>query len=475
MSVSSGTQFPSSVNVGHLHFRSDQGLYYRYLGDSPFDPLNWAVFGGAISGDPSTIGWTIKQDGAWWFNKTENVIKFWDGQSIAVLGDAADVSEAIAQLPINAVVDFNADNTGASNTSFQLQEAINDAIATGRPLYIPPGTYDCGGTALTVNGTVTIYGAGRKTIIRKSVDANTQLFLVTGNNVLLRDFHCEYTAATTNAHINISALEYNGITGSQVQRITVDGKFYIGIHLNDCVECGVSQCHVKGVVNRSFYISADVATNDIQLSDCIANGAVTGTTPFTSYGFNINMFGTGLGQRLSFTNCLARNFAENGFMPSENCYEQIFANCHAVNCTFYGFIVQLANSKRGRHVAFIGCSASSCLYGFYATSSDYVVISGNQCRGCNIGIYVLDSKNVVITGNVIEQSTNESILVNGTGAGDAANVMVSNNTTNAGTYGINVGANADRVLVVANVALGASTTNIANNGTNSVTANNLNA
>lgn len=90
MSISSGTQFPSNINVGHLHFRIDEGLYYRYLGGVPSNSLNWVVFGGAVSSDPSTVGWSTAQDGAWWFNKTENVVKFWNGSQIVVFQSGDD-------------------------------------------------------------------------------------------------------------------------------------------------------------------------------------------------------------------------------------------------------------------------------------------------------------------------------------------------------------------------------------------------
>lgn len=387
---------------------------------------------------------------------------------------AGTVHTRLHSLPIDAVADYGADNTGATTTTTALQAAIDAAEASGRPLYIPKGTYDLGGTGLVNDAPAFIYGEGRATVLRKSTDTNVQALKVTASGSLVRDIHFSYTAGTTGASINHAALEGNGASWLRFEGVTVDGKFYIGIHLNDCAESQVFECTVKGVVNRAFYVSADVQTNDIELVNCIANGATTGTTPFTNYAFNTNFFGTGTGLRVSFTNCIARNFTDNGFMPSENGYNQVFTNCHAVNCTGSGFLAQLANSVRGRHTAFVGCTAQSCGYGFYVVSCDYVNITGCRAFGNSKGIYAIDSFDVALSGNVCENNTGEQILVNATSAASGGRTALLSNVTRGGTYGIYTGANADRCLTVGNLCLNSSTLNISVNATNSVTANNLN-
>jgi len=90
--VSSGVEFPRDVNVGHIHFNTINGLYYRYLGGIPTDSLNWVIFSGATNSDPDTTGWTTRQDGAFWFNKVENTFKSWNGTVIVVVGSGGSGS-----------------------------------------------------------------------------------------------------------------------------------------------------------------------------------------------------------------------------------------------------------------------------------------------------------------------------------------------------------------------------------------------
>jgi len=97
--ISSGTAFPRGINPGHLHFRTDQGLYYRYLGDVPTNALNWVVFGGAVEGDPDTTGWTIRQDGASWFNKILNVLRMWDGSAVVTVGGSSPGGSSVQRWP----------------------------------------------------------------------------------------------------------------------------------------------------------------------------------------------------------------------------------------------------------------------------------------------------------------------------------------------------------------------------------------
>lgn len=97
--ISSGLGFPSGVNAGALHFKIDEGLYYRYIGGgSSQDPLNWVVFGGSIAGDPDTVGWTSRQDGAVWFNSLLNVVRVWNGMTVVSVG-----VEAYATIQQNGV------------------------------------------------------------------------------------------------------------------------------------------------------------------------------------------------------------------------------------------------------------------------------------------------------------------------------------------------------------------------------------
>lgn len=89
MADSVGGAFPRGINVGHIHMNNVDGFVYRYLGDVPTNPLNWVIIGGAADNDPSTVGWTTRQDGATWFNKTLNTFRAWDGTQVVTVGGSS--------------------------------------------------------------------------------------------------------------------------------------------------------------------------------------------------------------------------------------------------------------------------------------------------------------------------------------------------------------------------------------------------
>lgn len=128
--ISSGASFPSSVNVGALHFKVDEGVYYRYLGGGvATDALNWVVFGGVIDGDPDTTGWGERQDGALWFNGVLNVLRVWNGTAIQSVGVGAysTLEQNGISVPDRSILDVvgrNAlvDDTGGITTRFRMND-----------------------------------------------------------------------------------------------------------------------------------------------------------------------------------------------------------------------------------------------------------------------------------------------------------------------------------------------------------------
>ena len=78
-----------------------------------------------------------------------------------------------------SVLDFGADQTGATDSTTAIQAAINAAIAEQCRLFFPKGTYLVS-SVLTVTGTVWISGAGKYVTIVKTEQANASIFNFTG-------------------------------------------------------------------------------------------------------------------------------------------------------------------------------------------------------------------------------------------------------------------------------------------------------
>lgn len=128
--ISSGLAFPVGINVGTLHYKIDQGLYYRYIGGgNSQNELNWVVFGGSIPGDPDTTGWGGRQEGALWFNSTLNILRVWNGTSVESVGVGAVTTvqqNGVSSTPDRAVLNVVGRNALISDVSSKVQFRMND-------------------------------------------------------------------------------------------------------------------------------------------------------------------------------------------------------------------------------------------------------------------------------------------------------------------------------------------------------------
>jgi hypothetical protein len=89
---------------------------------------------------------------------------------------ATNVEAKLAQYV--SVIDFGADKTGSIDSS----AAFTAAIATGSPVYVPPGTYLCNIT-ITTSG-ATLVGAGREKTIVKNFSDNPVITISNASNSL---------------------------------------------------------------------------------------------------------------------------------------------------------------------------------------------------------------------------------------------------------------------------------------------------
>jgi Pectate lyase superfamily protein len=86
------------------------------------------------------------------------------GAGVASLVGPASALAATSEYFTNAV-DFGVIGNGVANDTTGLQEAINSSIATGKPLYLPPGTYKITSGLKAEASNFCMFGAG----MRKSV------------------------------------------------------------------------------------------------------------------------------------------------------------------------------------------------------------------------------------------------------------------------------------------------------------------
>ena len=146
--------------------------------------------------------------------------------------------------------DFGATGDGSTDDTAALQAAINYAVANGRDLYIPDGTYIV--NQLTYNSTSyalmpSIYGSGRnQTIIKKKAGSTVGALLTIGS----------FAATNFMANVTIEGITFDGLNSSTST---------YGVICYNFVRSRIVNCIVKNC-NFGVYFQGGIAS---WLVDCV--------------------------------------------------------------------------------------------------------------------------------------------------------------------------------------------------------------
>lgn len=134
---------------------------------------------------------------------------------------------------------FGATGDGTTNDSTAIQTAITAAIAAGKPLYFPAGTYLA--TGLTVSGALTIFGDGNQSILY--TETNASLITLSANNIRVYDM----------------AFEGNYVNTNQV-----------GIYVGAIVNYHISRCYFYNLGGYAVLMGLESLTDNLggSVSDC---------------------------------------------------------------------------------------------------------------------------------------------------------------------------------------------------------------
>lgn len=124
--------------------------------------------------------------------------------------------------------DYGVTANGSTNDAAAFQQAIDAAIAAGKPVRIQPGTILIG-TPLVISGSVTIIGSGREASILKATNG-------------LNDYVIKFTGGTPGT----------GIVGTHFADFAIDGNCVNqtgggGILANGAVQCSFERLHLYSV------------------------------------------------------------------------------------------------------------------------------------------------------------------------------------------------------------------------------------
>lgn len=293
------------------------------------------------------------------------------------------------------VLDYGAVGDGVSNDT----AAITAALATGKSVFFPKGTYLSGAQTITTQGQ-TLFGEGAGSIIQAN-SASINLFTVQADYVTFTDLRMNgiATSDSTTSFAIFTAVA-NPASFLTANRLLITGAssgygFNNGIKLDE-------NCNYPTVINCHF-------------------DRLWGQISGTGYG----VLSQGNGSRIAFNNFQG---------SSGRGRHAVYIVSGASNCVVEANYVNAFNME-GISTNSIGAQAA-CNRNIYANNTVInCCASGNATSGA-IGLYGHQQNNLVI-GNTITGSNAKGIVVDGTGFVDCLNNVVSNNIVNYSyTYGI---------------------------------------
>lgn len=313
---------------------------------------------------------------------------------------------------LDFVRDFGAVGNDSTANDTQWAAFVAAVAATGKPGYIPPGTYrvTTAAASVTPTGAFMIFGAGPASNIKRMDDLTSVLLLInSATGPIVRDMQFEYSNGTTTANGDHMALRFNGCTDPTDSNVTFKGGWYAAREDRDCIGARSIGPRVRGgIKNRAIYTSAVTLSRGTAIvAPDIDGGGVT------SYGINTNGFGTGLVESFTVSGGRIFNVVSHGVGISDRSYA----------FTVQGVVVDIVTSQSGVGVLVQEANGQVPQDG---------TVTGNTIRQVWNGITNRSGLKVAITGNTITSAYLKGILNQGAQEGR----VTGNNVTIALASGI---------------------------------------
>lgn len=309
-----------------------------------------------------------------------------------------------------SVVDFGADSTGTDGSAF----AFLAAVATGKPVYVPPGTYLINGVDSTVilQAGQMLFGAGDASIIKTTTNGSTaslaaamNLVLLSNGNCTVKDLQFLGNGAST---YSFPWTSQNGIwVYSDANKIinctfkNLKGAGIAGVHpsLSAFYENLVATCRFLSNTCGTFnYAGSEYWNisnslfdgNDIGINEWGANNSYTGCTVRLN---TKGVFASGNGgntDHFSFTDCRINHSSGTGIT-----IQNIVVGVRFVSCDIFSSTISISESDR---VIFNGCAIASNVTATATTAKQTLIIGG----------YLYSSPTITNSGTsaVITQTSN---------------------------------------------------------------------
>ena len=237
--------------------------------------------------------------------------------------------DTVDNLGYVSILDTGAKGDGVTDDT----AALNAALATGLPVYIPPAIFVIGSVSVPANSV--LFGQGNNSILKMKVTNDAQLlavgsgsklsnFAIDGNKSNQTTANCHgilVTSAVDTVLSDISVLDTKG------DGINITGAGTSNVMLRDCVVTGFTR-------NGILVETGDVVT----LDGCY--GGYSDVVASPGNGISISSNGATVSS-VTLVNCVARNNVGSGFVlagnTSKNVTECAVVACQSVSNVTHGF------------------------------------------------------------------------------------------------------------------------------------------
>lgn len=314
------------------------------------------------------------------------------------------------------VLDYGADASGVASST----AAFTAAIATGKSVFVPAGTYKCGVQELTTIGQM-IFGEGLQSIIVQET-AGAHLFYPKAASIVIRDLRLNgIETNATNTSFAVFTATATPATDLLIENVYVSGSTSL-IGFNNAFKFDDS-CHYGVVTNCTIE-------------------RLWGNTSGRGYGV---LAGNVVGLRVTNNTMIATSGrGRHGVYFSAGCSDSVASGNYLTGFDFEG-ISQFSTGVQ-----------PTCARNIYSNNTlTNCAASTNPFSGA-IGIYQ-HSFGAVISNNTITASGQKGIAIDGSSVTDCANTLVIGNTVSySATNGIDLTSTV-RCNVIGNIVFESST------------------
>jgi len=385
----------------------------------------------------------------------------WGDALVTSTGSTTARSLAAREATIVNVLDFGADNTGATNALTAVQAAITSLASTGGIVYFPAGTYLISAGRIFIRySNITLRGAGWESILQWAGTLPTGPFGGTGGMITAYDIANAYPTVNTSP----------ALTNIVIENLQLIGK---GEVVQTAGSQGIQLENVQGGVIRNCKLS-DFGQENILFNANVPTAAQADLTSYLVEGCHVsgggNLFNTNGGDNVIRGNFFTANAFQGVELGSAgrttvtgNVFKNLIGNIE--------ILMDRSSTYRGG-VSFTGNVVDNCLsvtvYTQSGSQPTSVVVSDNTIRKSNSTLGAIQcygssdqDARYTVSNNVISECVNCAGIYCVTGYGPVltGNVIFPG-PSGTTTYGIFGDANA-KPIVMGNSVIGfTSTTDI---------------